>query len=65
MSSCCIVVKAEDTKPRGRGFKPPMWRLLGRYQPLGSKRDTKRQMKMTFQIILTSHDCPKIKVDWF
>ncbi len=35
------MVKAEDSWPRGPGFKPPLWRPFFRHHSLGSKLGTK------------------------
>ncbi len=40
-SSCGLVVKAEDSWPRGLGFKPPLWRPFFRHHSFGSKLGTK------------------------
>jgi hypothetical protein len=40
-SSHGLVVKAEDSWPRGPGFKPPLWRPLFRHHSFGSKLGTK------------------------
>ena len=36
-----LVVKAEDSRPRGPGFKPPLWRPFFRHHSFGSKLGTK------------------------
>jgi len=35
------VVKAEDSRPRGPGFKPPLWRPFLRHHSFGSMLGTK------------------------
>ncbi len=40
-SSCGLMVKAEDSEPRGPGFKPPLWRPFLRHHSFGSKLRTK------------------------
>jgi hypothetical protein len=40
-SSRGLVVKAEDSRPRGPGFKPPLWRPFFRHHSFGSKLGTK------------------------
>jgi hypothetical protein len=32
-----LMVKAEDSRPRGPGFKPPIWRPFFRHHSFGSK----------------------------
>jgi len=41
VSSCGLVVKAEDSRPRGPGFKTPLWRPFFRHHSFGSKLGTK------------------------
>jgi hypothetical protein len=40
-SSRVRVVKAEDSLPRGPGFKPPLWRPFLRHHSFGSNLVTK------------------------
>ena len=40
-SSCYLVVKAEDSWPRGSGFKPSLWRPFFRHHSFRSKLGTK------------------------
>ena len=40
-SSRGLVVKAEDSRPRGPGFNPPLWRPFFRHHSFGSKLGTK------------------------
>jgi hypothetical protein len=40
-SSHGLVVKAEDSRPKGPGFKPPLWRPFFRHHSCGSKLGTK------------------------
>jgi len=45
-SSRGLVVKAEDSRPRGPGFNPPLWRPFFRHHSFGSKLGTKNVEKL-------------------
>ncbi len=47
-SSRGLVVKAEDSWPRGPGFKPPLWRPFFRHHSFGSKLGTKLWKTLTW-----------------
>ncbi len=47
-SSHRLVVKAEDSRPRGPGFKPPLWRPLFRHHSFGSKLGKKLWKTLTW-----------------
>ncbi len=51
LSSCGLVVKAENSWSRGPGFKPPEWRPFFRHHLIGLKLGTK------FVETLTWHCC--------
>jgi hypothetical protein len=47
-SSRGLVVKAEDSWPRGPGFKPSLWRPFFRHNSFGSKLGTKMWKTLTW-----------------
>jgi hypothetical protein len=48
LGSAGLVVKAEDSWPRGPGFKPPLWRPFFRHHSFGSKLGTKFVKTLTW-----------------
>jgi hypothetical protein len=45
-SSRGLVVKAEDSRPKGPGFKPPLWRPFFMHHSFGSKLGIKNCGKL-------------------